>query len=125
MTNGAPGKFATTDGAALDSSLGFPAAQADKLDDAASMVHMMNANTFTCGAFHAADAADTEAITAAIKENIMQRQWMCGFPDKLVIITVDGYILAAFGAEDLLDTFAANVKAEFDTAKTVCDEPVL
>ena len=47
MTTDAPGKFDTADSAALDSMLGFPAGEADKIDDAASLVHMMNANTFT------------------------------------------------------------------------------
>ena len=51
MTTDAPGRFGIDDTAALDATLGFPAASAEKIDDAASLVHMMNANTFTCGAF--------------------------------------------------------------------------
>ena len=53
MTTDGPGKFGVEDAEMLNSTLGFPAASIDKIDDAASLMHMMNANTFTCGAFRA------------------------------------------------------------------------
>ncbi len=54
----------------------------------------------------------------------MQRQWMCGFPDKLVILTVDNYIVSFFGANDIVDTFKGKVTAAYSSAKTVCEEPL-
>ena len=42
----APGVFGIDDTDALDSMLGFPAAAVDKIDGAASLMHMMNQNTF-------------------------------------------------------------------------------
>ena len=124
MSMEGPGKFGVEDGAMLDSTLGFPEASAAKIDDAASLVHMMNANTFTCGAFHVANADDVDAVAAEVKDNIMNRQWICGFPDKLVIVNVDGYIVAFFGATDLVDAFNAKLTAAYSSAKTVCDEPI-
>ena len=124
MSMEGPGKFGVEDAAMLDSTLGFPEADASKIDDAASLVHMMNANTFTCGAFHVANAADVDAVAADVKDNIMNRQWICGFPDKLVIVSVDGYIVAFFGATDLVDAFNAKLAAAYTSAKTVCNEPI-
>ena len=124
MTMDAPGKFDVSDADALDVTLGFPAASADQIDDAASVVHMMNANTFTCGAFHLKDAGTSADVSAAIKDNIMHRQWLCGFPDKLVIVEVDDCLVAFFGANDLVDAFAAKLTAAYSGAKTVCDEPI-
>ena len=124
MSMEGPGKFSVEDASMLDSTLGFPAASAGKIDDAASLVHMMNANTFTCGAFHVANAADVDTVAAEVKDNIMNRQWICGFPDKLVIVNVDGYIVAFFGATDLVDGFNAKLAAAYSSAKTVCDEPI-
>ena len=49
---------------------------------------MMNANTFTAGAFHVASSSDVDSVVSDLKDNIMNRQWMCGFPDKLVILTL-------------------------------------
>ena len=124
MSMEGPGKFSVEDASMLDSILGFPAASAGKIDDAASLVHMMNANTFTCGAFHVVNADDVDAVAAEIKDNIMNRQWICGFPDKLVIVNVDGYVVAFFGTTDLVDGFSAKLTAAYSSAKTVCDDPI-
>ena len=124
MTEDAPGNFSVSDGDALDYSLSFPAADADKLSDAASLTHMMNANTFTAGAFHAANSADVDTIVSDLKDNVMSRQWMCGFPDKLVIVTYGDYVVSCFGAEDLVDQFSEKVTAAFADAAVVCDEAI-
>lgn len=125
MTMDAPGKFGIDDTAALDTTLGFPAASADKIDDAASLVHMMNANTFTCGAFHVKNAGDIADVSAAVKDNIMQRQWMCGFPDKLVIVKVDDYVISFFGENEIVDTFKTKLTEAYTSAETLCDEPIV
>ena len=109
----------------LDSSLGFPAAEAGKIDGAASLVHMMNLNTFTCGAFHAKDSGDVAVLCASLRENILDRHWMCGFPDKLVIVTVGDYVVSVYGSTDLVDTFTAKLAAAYPSAKTVSDDPIV
>ena len=124
MSMDGPGKFGIADTDALDSTLGFPAASVDKIDDAASLVHMMNANTFTCGAFHVKNAADVTAVADALKDSISQRQWICGFPDKLVIVTIGDYVVSLFGATDIVDTFKTNLTTAFASAQVVCDEPI-
>lgn len=124
MSMEGPGKFGLEDADALDTTLGLPAASVDQIDDAASLVHMMNANTFTCGAYHVKNAEDVEALTATIKDHIMQRQWLCGFPEKLVIVTVDNYVVSFFGEGEIIDTFKANLTAAYSQAQVVCDEPI-
>ena len=124
MTEDAPGNFSVEDGDALDYSLSFPAADAGKLSDAASLTHMMNANTFTAGAFHVASSSDVDSVVSDLKDNIMNRQWMCGFPDKLVILTLGDYVISCYGAEDLVDQFSEKVTEAFTDAAVVCDEAV-
>ena len=104
--------------------LGFPAADADKLTDAASLSHMMNANTFTAGAFHVTNSSDVDTVVSDLKDNIMNRQWMCGFPDKLVVLTLGDYVVSCFGAEELVDEFSEKVTAAFSGASVVCDEAI-
>ena len=125
MTDGAPGVFGVDDADMLDATLGFPAASAGKIDGAAAIMHMMNANTFTCGAFHAASAGDVDTLCAAIKDNVKQRQWMCGFPEKLVIVTVDDYIVSFFGTGDLTSAFKAKLTAAYTAAEVYCDESIM
>ena len=52
--------------------LGLP--ETAKVDQAASLIHMMNQNTFTAAAYHCTDDAD--ALATALRDNIQQRQWM-------------------------------------------------
>lgn len=125
ITDGAPGTFSTADKSELDRVLGFPEANADCIINAASLSHMMNSNTFTAGAFYVKEDTDIEAVTKAISENIAARQWMCGFPDKYVVITTGNTIVVAFGKEGNIDKFRDTVTAEYESAKVVYDEPIL
>ena len=119
-----PGTYGLEDGAALDSTLGFPADSIAKIDDAASLVHMMNANTFTCGSFHVIDSNNLDSTAASIKENILNRQWLCGFPDKLVIASVDNYIVSMFGDTQLIDTFKQKLTTAYSSVEIICEEAI-
>ena len=124
MRDGAPGNFSMDDADLLDSSLGFPAAEAGKIDGAASLVHMMNLNTFTAGAFQLKDSKNADKFAKAMKEGIENRRWVCGFPDKFVIIKVNGYVVSAFGAADLIDTFKSKTLKAYQDAKVYCEENI-
>lgn len=125
MTEDAPGAFGITDADELDRMLGFPASDAEKIDDAASMMHMMNANTFTCGAYHLKNAEDVKTVAADLKENVMNRQWMCGFPDKLVVISVDDYLISVFGNEELVNTFKDKLTQTYENAKVISEDGIV
>lgn len=124
MKEDMPGKFDVSDAEALDFELGFPKANASEIDDAASLMHMLNQNNFSCGAYHVKDSGNVEALAGKIKENILARQWLCGFPEKLVILTIGDYIVSVFGAGELTDTFIAKLSAEYSSAKQLFDVPV-
>ena len=124
MEEDKPGKFDVSDAEALDFELGFPKAQASEIDDAASLMHMLNQNNFSCGVYHVKDSGNAEALAGKIKENILARQWLCGIPEKLVILTVGDYIVSVFGAGELTDTFVAKLSAEYSSAKQLFDVPI-
>ena len=95
-----------------------------KFDDAASLMHMLNQNNFSCGVYHVKNSGSAEALAGKIKENIFGRQWLCGFPEKLVILTVGDYIVSVFGAAELTDTFIAKLSAEYSSTKQIFDVPI-
>ena len=118
-----PGTFDITNTEELNATLGFPTDYADKIDDAASLMHMMNANTFTGGVYHVTNADDVTAVADALKENIMNRQWMCGFPETLIIVTVDdNYVISAFGNGEIIETFKNKTTGAFENATVVYEE---
>lgn len=123
LVQDAPGTVGISNGEALDALLGFPADKTDLIDDAASMMHMMNQNTFTAGMYHVADAKDVQDTADALKENIMNRQWMCGFPDELVIYSVgEHFVTAAFGVEEMIDAFEDNLTENYPGATLLYEE---
>ena len=83
------------------------AALADQIDDAASMVHMMNANQLTAAAYRLVDGTDAAAFAKDYKANLDSRQWMCGFPEKFVVIGSGNYVVTAFGNTMNIDNFKA------------------
>ena len=125
ITENAPGIYSIDDAETVDRMLGIPASSVALLDDAASLSHMLNANTFTCAAVHVKNAADVTALIQAARENIMQRHWMCGAPEKLVIITVGDYVVSFFGHEVFVDTFQTKLLSAYASAKTVCEESLM
>ncbi len=125
MVDGAPGVHGIEDTEMLDYSLGLPADSASMIDGAASLVHGMNANTFTCGAFHVTGSDNLSAVADSLRDNILQRQWMCGFPDKLIIITVGDYVISAFGNEEIIDTFKDKAMSAYESAELVYEEPIV
>ena len=119
-----PGVFSLENKEELDATLGLSAEAAEKVDSAASLVHMMNANTFTCGAFKVKNAGDVASLADLLKDNILKRQWMCGFPDKLVVASVDDVVLAFFGKNENIDTFKAKLTAAYASAEVISESPI-
>lgn len=119
----APGKYDVTKVEDMDAVLGLPQDSAALIDDAASIMHMMNANTFTAGAYHLADASNRQTLADSLKDNIMNRQWMCGFPDTLVIASVgDEYVVSAFGNAEIIETFKTKLQAQYEVAEILYEE---
>lgn len=121
--DGAAGKYDITMVEDLDGSLGLPQANAAQIDDAASLMHAMNANTFTGAAYHLTAGTDAAAFASAIESHLATRQWMCGIPETLLIVAVDGYVVTAFGANDIVSNFKTKLAGEFASAQVLVEKP--
>lgn len=120
-----PGLYGTEDAEGIESMFGLPAASVSKLESAASLMHMMNANTFTCGAFRVKEGEDVSVVASEIRDTLMARDWLCGFPDKLVIFTGGNDVIAFFGKTDPVDTFKAKLKESFSNAEIAFEENLI
>ena len=121
----APGAVDISDADNLNYMLTLPVEDASKIDGAAALNHMMNANTFTCGALRAANADEVEGLAQDMRDAIQSKQWMCGFPDKLVVFTYDRYVVALYGNEDLVNTFRDKLAAAYGNAVVAYDEAII
>ena len=124
MVEDAPADYDLSDRATAEANLALP--EAAQVDQAATLSHALNANTFTAAAYHA--TSDTAELAQQLRDNIMQRQWMCGFPDKLVVAEVgDEYVVTVFGADELVDTFMTHLNGIYGVSAvhTAYDEAIL
>ena len=97
-----------------------PADQAANLAEAGSMIHAMNANSFTCAAYKLAEGVNPRDFADAMKTAIESNPWMCGFPDQLVITEVAdggvGYVVVAFGVNDAINPFVTAMTTAYPDA---------
>ena len=120
----APGAVDISDADNLNYMLTLPVEDAGKIDGAASLSHMMNANTFTCGALRVKNGDDAAKLAEDLRDAIQNKQWMCGFPDKLVIATLGNYVVSVYGDEELVNTFRDKLQAAYSDAAIAYDEMI-
>ena len=124
MVDGAAGvvDLATTD--FLTVSLIVPEAEIANIAEAASLMHAMNANTFTGAAYVLNEGADETAFITALQTAIQGNQWMCGFPETLLVVKADGVIVVAFGNGEVVTNFQTNLTAAYAEAEIVINEAI-
>ena len=122
--DGAPGSYNIAD-ENITYNLLIPADQIPNITEAASMIHMMNANTFTCGVFKLAEGVDAAAFAETMRQAVQGNQWMCGFPETLHIGNFgNAYILVAFGVNDAMNPFNEHLAAVYPDAVVIVNESI-
>lgn len=102
-------------------------ASLDQCASAASLIHMMNTNTFTGAAFQMKNPANAEALINELKAHYPTVQWMCGNPDTLMLATLNNgeYVVMAFGNAEAISTFTAKLQAVYGSNATVAGSVAL
>lgn len=122
IVDSAPGSFDVSSSDNLTYQLTFPSGDVGLIDSAASLTHMMNSNTFTCGAFHAASKDNVSQLAQDLRSEFQAKHWMCGFPDKIVVATMGQYVVSVYGNEDLVNTFRDKLLSSYSSMTVVYDE---
>ena len=99
----------------LTGTLLIPEEQMEYVVDAATMVHMMNANNMTIGTVKLEKTADAKAFADAVYQRITTNQWICGFPEMVYIAQVnEEFMVIAFGAGEILDVFTGYLEGSWN-----------
>ena len=123
--DGAPGNYDMAYAENLTWNLLVPAEQLANIDQAATMIHMMNANTFTSGVVHLTEGTDAVAFAQVMRDAIQGNMWMCGFPETLTVAVIDGaYVLIAFGLNDAMNPFMTHFGEAFPNAEILFNEAI-
>ena len=121
--DGAPGNYNMEYKENLPYNLLVPEAELANIDEAGFMQHGMNANNFTAGVVHV--TGDVTAFAAAMQSAIQNNQWMCGFPETLVIAAInDSYVLVSFGVNDAMNLFIPALSAAYADANILYNEAI-
>lgn len=114
------GEFDISDVEAATATLHITEDSLKLVDKVGTITHAMNANTFSAAAYHLADAANAETLVNSLKDSIKSTQWMCGFPDTLIIYTVaEDYVVAAFGNAEAIENFKTKLATVYGESATL------
>ena len=123
--DGAPGEYSMDYAENMTYNLLIPADQIANVTEVASMIHAMNANTFTGAVYKLAGGVSAAEFAAAMQTAVQSNQWMCGFPETLLIRNFgDVYVLVAFGVNDAMTPFVAHMDAVYPGFETIVNEPI-
>ena len=78
---------------------------------AATLMHMMNTNTFCSAVMELKDGQDGESFAKAYQTLVQSNHWMCGFPDTMLVMNLGDYVITAYGADDLVQSFKTSAVA--------------
>ena len=114
------GEFDISDVEAATATLHITEDSLKLVDKVGTITHAMNANTFSAAAYHLADTANAETLVNSLKDSIKSTQWMCGFPDTLIIYTVaEDYVVAAFGNAEAIENFKTKLATVYGESATL------
>jgi hypothetical protein len=120
-----PAAFVALADTDYDENLAVPTTEVAKIASAASMFNLMNTNNFNCYTIQFNAGTDVDASIEAIKAQVLARRWICGAPEKLVIVKMPGdCILVVWGAVNyggIVDPFAASIPTLVEGATIVVE----
>ena len=122
IADNAAGVYGLEDQEAITATLLIPADQIANVEEAASLMHAMLANNFTCGAFKV--TGDKAAFADAMHNAVANNQWMCGMPEKMIIAEIGDYVLVCFGINDAIAPFETALNAVYADATIKYNEAI-
>lgn len=123
----------TTDGQAgivldpeyMTGQLHLPEDLTGQVTEAASLFHGMNLNSMTTAAYGLTEGTDAAAFAEALRAGIQQTRWMCGFPEQLLIASVDGYVLCSYGLADNVAAIKSQLQSLYPNAEILAEEAIV
>ena len=121
VVDNAPGAYSLED-EGLTATLLIPQDQIANVSEAASLVHAMMLNNFTCGAFKV--SGDVTAFVEAMYTAVSTNRWMCGQPEKMAIAVIGEYVIVVFGLNDAVEPFLTAMTTVYPQAELDYNEAI-
>ncbi len=102
-----------------------PEAELTNIQATAAASHAMMLNNFCAGAYNLVEGADYTAFAATMQDAVLNNQWVCGFPEQLVIADVGGCLIVVFGNGQLIENFNAVIGETYPGVTVVYNGPAV
>ena len=119
MSFEAPAKYDIAKADELANNFALPASQAENIENAATAVHGMMTNNFSGAAYILKSDADAKAFADEFTAGLSGRQWLCGLPEKYVVISAGNCVITAFGLAELLGNFETTATTVLENAQVL------
>lgn len=121
VVDNAPGAYSLED-EGLTATLLIPQEQIANVSEAASLVHAMMLNNFTCGAFKV--TGEVNDFVSAMYTAVSTNRWMCGQPEKMAIAVIGEYVVVVFGLNDTVNPFLDSLTFSYPQAELDYNEAI-
>ncbi len=108
----------------MTGTLRLPEALVEQVDNAASLIHGMNLNSMTIGAYQVKDGTDLTAFANSCKEGLAGVHWMCGFPEVMMVVSVGNVVIFGYGLTDNMAMIQNNLTTLYPHAEVLVNEAV-
>lgn len=116
-----PAKYSVELADELANAFALPATQAENLEDAATALHEQMTNNFSGAAYILKADADAKTFADEYVAGLNGRQWMCGLPEKYVVISAGNCVLTAFGLADNIESFKTAATTALANAEVLAE----
>lgn len=97
-----------------------------QMQEAASLVHMMNSNIFTGVTVRLSEGVDGKTFAQSWRNVIQKNRWICGQPDRLLMVALrDGHLLMAFGSGEAVALFRSKLAAAYTDVDILYEEAIV
>ena len=101
-----------------------PEAELANIEATASAMHSMMINNFCAGAYNLVEGADVAAFATAMQAAIQGNQWVCGFPEQLVIADVGGCVIVVYGNGQIVEKFSTAISETYPSTTVLVNEAI-
>ena len=122
MPKNEPGALSLADPDEVQNQTMFPLDSIDRIQNAAIFYNLMNMNNGTFSAFKLKNAEDVPVLADRVQSNIKSNQWICGFPERFLIMRVDDVLVCAYGLETAMNAWKAAVTSAYTNAEALYEE---
>ena len=122
MPKNEPGPLALNNPDEVQNQTMFPLDSVDRIQNAAIFYNLMNMNNGTFSAFKLKDEAELTMFADRVQSNIKSNQWICGFPERFLIMRTDDVLICAYGLEASMNAWKAAVISAYKNAEVLYEE---